>query len=518
MGIQENLITIDEGPNVLVKIPSTKGFENTPSICIQAHMDVVLHYTAEKLPYKINLINDWFIANETLLGADDGVGIAWQLLTAEERDEFEHGPIELLFTSDEEVGLVGMNFLPGPENLTHGLKSKNMINIDFFDGDKMAVSSAGSIRFELEGIREINEINNENFKEIIFSIKNMIGGHSGMNMINGRPTPQEWCSRILYQLIKNNINFRIGKFLTGDSYNVLPVNGEVSIAVQKDQINLTESIISATFINLQLEYQLLNLHQGTFKIQQQEIINNYKCLNYNDSIHLIDTILNLFHGIIYFVDNAIYTSQNIARINFNSSNGLINFQIMPRTHLKGHLNYLRIKIESFSRIFNLNKIIEHSISDPWIGSQNSTLYLTFRDSYYQIIGKEIQPVVFHAGIEAGKFQTRGYIDSNVINFGTDIINAHTIGEGVKISTTNQKTDILRLFLRKFVNQNLNPILPTSTIINENTKFNQINIFLFSMSIVFFLTTIIFAYSFFFKNDYPNNNNTEGSLIKLLNPH
>jgi len=514
MGLPESSITIDGAPNVLARIPASPGLENSPSVCLQAHMDVALHYTAEKLPYKVNLVNDWFIANESLLGADDGVGTAWQLLTAEERDEFKHGPIELLFTSDEEVGLVGMDYLPGPENLTHGLRSKSIINIDFFDSDKMAISSAGSIRFELNGKRNVSKVSKDTHKRIDFSVLNMIGGHSGMNMINGRPTPHDWCSRMLAELIENDISFRIGYFITGDSYNVLPVNGKVSIAVSKDNANKAESIISATFANLQLQYAALQLSQATYQIKSQEIEEDYVSLNEEDSVQLVDSVINMFHGVLYYVVDAIYTSQNVARVVFNATEEKMSFHVMPRTHIKGHLDYLRRRMSSFSRVFLFNKPIEHSNNDPWVGNQKANVFTKFREGYKHISGEEIKPVVFHAGIEAGKFQTRGYTDADVINFGADTINAHTIGEGVKVSTTNTKTDVLREFLKLFGDPTYQPQKPTPTSThqpkNENSLVTILSVICISLTIII----VIIGFSYFsLKRQYSQIN--EGSNAMLL---
>ena len=150
----------------------------------------------------------------------------------------------------------------------------------------------------------------------------------------------------------------------------------------------------------------------------------------------------MFHGILYFVDDAIYTSQNVAKIIFNveeDGRGLTTFKVMPRTHIKGHLDYVRQKMRSFMRVFNFTGYLEEASSDPWFGNQEADIFKTFRESYEIITGSEIKPVVFHAGVEAGKFATRGYTDAEVINFGADTLNAHTIGESVRNSTTNTKT-------------------------------------------------------------------------------
>ena len=471
LGIPESSITIDEGPNVLARIPASPGYESSPTVCIQAHMDVAMHNKAEDVPYRVNLVNDWFVANETLLGADDGVGIAWMFLTCEERDEFKHGPIELLFTADEEVGLLGMNYLPGPENATHGLKAKSIINIDFFDSDKMAVASAGSIRFRITGKRDVSAVK-DGYTRIDFSIKDMIGGHSGMNMINGRPTPQDWIARCLETVIENKTEIRIGNYESGDAGNVLPVNGQISLAVKSEDATKVKNMITEHYNLLKEQYTFLNLNKSTFEIKDTPITEDFLTLSAEDSIKFVDSIFSMFHGIIYYVDKAIYTSQNVAKIVFKVENGegSTMFNVMPRTHIKGHLLYMRQKMQSFMRTFNFTEIVEESSSDPWFGNQEANIFKTFRESYKMIVGSEIEPVVFHAGIEAGRFAVRGYTDADVINFGADTVNAHTIGESVKVSTTNTKTDVLRLFLQKFADKNFKP--PSSDAGKEKKSFKM----------------------------------------------
>lgn len=459
VGIPRESITIDEGPNVLARIPASKGLEDKPTICVQGHMDVALHNKAEDVPYRVivNKINgkNWFTANETLLGADDGFATALMLLIAEQRDDFQHGPIELLFTSDEEIGLVGMNFLPGPENKTHGLRANSIVNIDFFDANKMAIGTAGSIRFELRGNRSL--IDSPIKQTLKIMLTDMIGGHSGINMINGRITPQEYYMRFLGVLDNNKIEYYIQSYTSGDAANVLPSHGEMVIFVKPEDVEKAIKLITDEHKNIEAEYPN-NLGKSTLNFEKNTVTSG-KCLSKEDTQKFMDAVLALHHGIVYFVDTTIYTSQNIARIDLvpdgNSAN--VTIHIMPRTHIQRHLDFMRLKMKSFARTHGIAEIIEHSTSNPWFGDENSTLYKAFTESYKHINEADIQPVLFHAGTEAGRFAVRGYTNASVINFGSDIINAHTVGESIKISTTNKQVDVFFECLQRFVGIDPPPI-------------------------------------------------------------
>ncbi|EAY23499.1 Clan MH, family M20, peptidase T-like metallopeptidase [Trichomonas vaginalis G3] len=454
VGIPKKDITIDDGPNVLARIPATKGYENIDTLCVQGHMDVALHASAEDVPYrvKVNEINgeNWFTATETLLGADDGFATALMLLIAEKRDEFVHGPLELLFTSDEEIGLVGMNFLPGPENTTHGLRANSIVNIDFFDSDKMASGTAGSIRFELRGHYENQQKSDGQYFSI--KIENMLGGHSGMNMINGRITPQEYFIRGLTKLQQEGYDYYVVNYTSGDAANVLPNHGKITLLLEasKEGLKKPEDVITEEYKLIEQEYPgktgQLNFSFNSHKNQE-----TLKCLSKESSQKFIDSIFALHHGIVYFSDTQIYTSENIARIDLVQGENIANttYHIMPRTHIKRHLDYMRMKMASFKRVHGIDAIIEHLTSEPWFYNKDSKLVKEFMAAYENVNRHPIKPVLFHAGTEAGRFAVRGYINASVINIGSDIINAHTVGESIKIETSNKQVDAFFQFMSRF---------------------------------------------------------------------
>lgn len=135
-------VVVDETNNVLISVPASKGLENAPGVCLQGHTDMVCVKSPEsahdfkKDPLVLRIENGWLMATNTTLGADDGIGLALAMAAVQD-DKIQHGPIELLFTSDEEVGLLGA------AALKKCLKSKYLINIDSEDFGDICVSCAG---------------------------------------------------------------------------------------------------------------------------------------------------------------------------------------------------------------------------------------------------------------------------------------------------------------------------------------------------------------------------------------
>ena len=316
----------------------------------------------------------------------------------------------------------------------------------------------------------------------------MLGGHSGINIINGRPVPDDWASVIFHDILDNKITFHLKQINSGTSFNIIPTLGEYSILVSISDISKTKLIINNSFYSLRKTYEFLNLHYSTLSIIEKDSLINYSCFSYNDTIQLISSLLDSFHGIQYLVDGSVYRSQNRARTIFNGTSGFISIQFMTRTHLMSDFILIRRKYKVFANIHNFDRVREENYDYPWFCNETSTLFLTYIDSYKDIVGEKPKRVPFHAVIEASKFVERGYLDVNVMNFGADILNAHTVGESIKVDSTNSKTDVIRYFLQKFSDPNFIPKTKTAT--KGLTISNKINSYLTTWEIALISSNLI----------------------------
>ncbi|MBQ1650591.1 MAG: beta-Ala-His dipeptidase, partial [Prevotella sp.] len=220
---------IDNAGNVLIREPATKGMESSATITLQSHMDMVCDKVAGHEidflsdPIETYIDGEWLRAKGTTLGADDGIGCAIELAILD-ADDIEHGPIECLFTVDEETGLTGAN------NLSKDmLKSKMLLNLDSEDEGLFYVSCAGGKTTSATYI--YNKV--EAPKGMFFlsaSIKGLTGGHSGDDINKKRANAIKILARFLY-LEQQKHDICLAQFNSGKLHNAIPREGEIVFAV-----------------------------------------------------------------------------------------------------------------------------------------------------------------------------------------------------------------------------------------------------------------------------------------------
>ena len=221
---------VDEVGNVLIRKPATPGYENRETVILQSHMDMVceklvdLDFNFHTDAIQTYVDGDWLKAKGTTLGADDGIGDAIQLAILDS-DDIEHGPIECLFTRDEETGLTG----------AHGLQAgfmtgKLLINLDSEDEGQIFVSCAGgqttTATFHFE--REDAESGLFFLKA---SLKGLNGGHSGDDINKKRANAIKILARFLFIQQEKITGLRLASFNSGKLHNAIPRDGQVVFAV-----------------------------------------------------------------------------------------------------------------------------------------------------------------------------------------------------------------------------------------------------------------------------------------------
>ena len=175
----------DKVLNVVVSKPAFKGYENLPSVCLQGHLDMVCEKNKDKVhnfdkdPLDLVVKGNFLMANGTTLGADNGIAVATNLAIMEDKS-LEHGPLEFLFTVDEETGLTGAN------NLQPGfLKSKTLMNLDSEEEGAIYVGCSGG-KNSIGTWKATNESIPQKYAPAIVKVKGLKGGHSGVDIHLGR--------------------------------------------------------------------------------------------------------------------------------------------------------------------------------------------------------------------------------------------------------------------------------------------------------------------------------------------
>ena len=233
-GESHNLETIvDETGNVLIRKPATKGMENRKTVILQSHMDMVcdklvdVDFDFDKDAIQTYVDGDWLKAKGTTLGADDGIGCAIELAILEAND-IEHGPLECVFTRDEETGL------SGAEGMKAGFMTGDyLINLDSEDEGEMFVSCAGGRNTQAKFTFKREEATADSFF-LRAQLKGLTGGHSGDDINKKRANAIKLLGRFLFQTMNRYEGVRLAEFHSGKLHNAIPRDGMFVIAVPHD--------------------------------------------------------------------------------------------------------------------------------------------------------------------------------------------------------------------------------------------------------------------------------------------
>jgi len=444
-GKSHNLETlVDETGNVLIRKAATPGYENAETIILQSHMDMVcdklvdVDFDFHKDAIQTYVDGEWLKAKGTTLGADDGIGCAIELAILA-ADDIEHGPIECVFTRDEETGLTG----------AHGMKAgfmtgKMLINLDSEDEGQIFVSCAGG-----QTTHAIIDIKREEAPKGFFfmeaSVKGLNGGHSGDDIDKKRANAIKLLTRFLFQeMFRKNIDIRLVSFNSGKMHNAIPRDGKAVFAVEnskKEEIRADWNIFCAEV-------------EDEFHVTETNIQWNMgstdaaPAFDQPTSVRLILALQAVDNGpLTYCQDEAIAwmveTSSNIASI--ATTDDKVEIVASQRSNVMSNLENMTNTVSAAFLLAGAHV----SISDQypaWKMRANSKLTDVAVKSYKKLFGKEPLVKGIHAGLECGLFSER-YPDLDMISFGPTLRNVHTPEEALLIPTVQMVWDHLLDILR-----------------------------------------------------------------------
>lgn len=402
---QNFALNIDEFGNIHAK----KG---KPKICLQAHYDMVCVGNAPK----IELINDgkFISAKNSTLGADNGIGVAIIMEMMALCNE-KNADLEVLFTNDEEVGLVGASGFKGE------IEAQNLLNLDSECDEEVIIGCAGGLNAKISKNFELEECC-DNVYEVL--CEGLPGGHSGIEIHKDIPNAIIKVASFLRQNECNIISFE-----GGHRNNAIPVSAR-AIVNSKNELKSTELI----------KVKKLNI--------KKNIIKNSK--------NLLNFILALPHGVLGFESELgiVKTSINLAILNINTANADKNklsneksadfcVELYARSSDEGELKALYERLEAFSELINA-QISANECSAPWqpVQSKFALDTLTALKKYKS----NAKLNVIHAGLECGVLCANSKKALNACSIGPNIAGAHTISESCDIKSAEMIRDVVREIL------------------------------------------------------------------------
>ncbi|MCD6480815.1 MAG: aminoacyl-histidine dipeptidase [Thermoplasmata archaeon] len=408
----------DEIGNVLVR-KGANGYENAPMITFQSHMDMVceknkdVEHDFSKDPIQPYVDGEWVKAKGTTLGADDGIGVAISLALMETKD-IKHGPLEFLFTVDEETGLTGAF------NLKKGfIKGELLINLDSEDFGVIYIGCAGGGNSTIKLPLKYENVNGKGFRIIV---KGLRGGHSGVEIHKGRANAIKLLARILY-----NINARISSVEGGDKHNAIPREAIAEVMVEGD--------IKEKIAEMEKEFRNeFSASDPDIKIEVEEC-NIEKVLDRESNEKLLKMMMALPHGIIAMsqeVEGLVETSTNFATI---KTDDVAEVVMSSRSSINSALDGLMQSIRCIGELAGA-EVEEGSRYPGWKPNLNSRLLQIASDAFKELYGEEPKKLAIHAGLETGVIGDITGIDE-IISIGPQIEHPHSPDERVNIKTVQE---------------------------------------------------------------------------------
>ena len=405
----------DDLLNVYIRKPATKGYENKPGIILQGHMDMVCekatssnhNFATDKIEWVIK--DDLIFANDTTLGADDGIAVAMAMAILED-ENLVHPELEVIITVAEETTM------GGALGLEKGLlKGKYLFNIDSEEEGILTLGSAGGTLFKTN--LEL-KFENREVELVKLHFDGYFGGHSGMEIGKNRRN----MIKTIAEFIKES-GLSIASVNCGNKDNAIPRVGELVI---ENSSSLDELIAKFTE-KYNGEEQLT--------IDKKEIFKGKVLTNALKDV-LVEVLEALPTGVNTQDETGIISSSNLAIVQTTENEILIRDSIRSAS-----ISILEEMKNSFAKIaekFCLN--YEFAGGYPsWEKKENSSLQKYANKVYKDLTGKEFENIIIHAGLECGAIYEK-YPNLELISFGPDIRGAHTPKENISISSTERVYD------------------------------------------------------------------------------
>lgn len=427
----------DDAMNVLIEVPASPGFENSQTLVLQGHMDMVCEQTKgfnhdfDKDPIELVYTDDgWLTANQTTLGADNGIAIAMAMVAATD-DTVGHPPLELLFTTDEETGLTGASSLkPG------FIKGRQLLNIDSEDEGVFTVGCAGGedARLKLPFVADQSLTGHTTFNLVCGG---MSGGHSGIDIIEQRANAIKVLFRGIH-LISQQTDVRISSASGGTARNAIPRDAEALLLIPADAAEMATAIIRDLEKKLQAEHEKTD---PNLTISLQSVNDTAPASSAAATRLAIDTVFAYPHGVTAMsndIEGLVETSNNLATV--STENGHLTLLSNQRSSNMDSLALLCDQIMSVARLAGAEG--ETSGGYPsWKPNMKSDLLARCTSVYEQRFGKKPVVEAIHAGLECGIIGA-SYEGMDMISFGPTIKNPHSPDEKIEIESIGKVWDFM----------------------------------------------------------------------------
>ena len=415
-------VKTDEIGNVVMCKPATPGKEGAPTVIMQAHMDMVCEsndksFDFDNSPIKTVIDGEWLRAEGTTLGADNGIGMAGALAAIVD-DSLVHGPLEALFTVDEETGLTGAN------NLGDGMITGNiLLNLDSEDDAEIFIGCAGGVdtTCSFSYHRSVAPTDFHYFK---LDISNGLGGHSGGDIHLGRANANKLLARFLWTLSANH-DLSLAEIDGGNLRNAIPRAAHAVFGIEKMRKEDVRVAFNHFVADVENEYKGI---EPTLKLDLESVDRPEFCVDSTTSSKLIKALYCAPHGVISMsrdLEGLVETSTNLASVKMKGDNEIL-VTTSQRSSVESRKWDIANQVEA---LFTLaGAAVSHGDGYPgWAPNMDSQIMKIASEAYEELYGVRPAIKAIHAGLECGLFLQK-YPHLDMVSFGPTLQGVHSPSE------------------------------------------------------------------------------------------
>jgi len=422
--------------NIIIKKPATKGKENLKTVVLQGHIDMVceknrgVEHDFDNDPIQVYIDGDYVKAKGTTLGADNGIGVAAALAVLED-SSIEHGPIECLFTLDEETGLTGAASLD--PNI---LKADILLNLDseelgtFFIGCSGGKNTAAKFTFTAENVPA---------DSAAYEIKvaGLQGGHSGLEIHTGRGNAIKILNRFLWNSL-GAFDLRLAQIEGGNKHNAIPREAFAVVTVPKSK----ESAFLASLAdyNKTIKEELAT-NEPNLLVSAEAFAAPAKVMDKTTAAKLLNALYAVPHGVITMspdIAGLVETSTNLATI--ITTDNVVDIVTSQRSSVASENQDIVDMVHSVFALADAE--VSHGDGYPgWKPNVHSEILKVFKSVYTEMNGKEPEVAAIHAGLECGIISEK-YPNMDMISFGPTMYGVHSPDERLNIQSVQPFYELL----------------------------------------------------------------------------
>jgi len=429
----------DKVGNLVVRKPARPGREAAPMALLQGHLDMVCEknegtvHNFDVDPIKIIRVGEWLKADGTTLGSDNGVGVA-AALAVMESDNIAHGPLEFVFTIDEETGLTGAAEFPGGL-----LKSKYFLNLDNEEIGTICIGCSGGIKTMARRKVGLHPAGAGSAWRI--KVSGLKGGHSGVDIHQGRGNALRILGGVL-QVLLDRLPVEVAEINGGSAQNAIPREAAAVVLLDPSRESDLKSQVAAAEAGYKAD---LGGFDSGLQITVEKAERPTRVFDANDAKQTVALLASLHHGVLAMspdVAELVQTSTNLAVV--TTKGDAVEIVTSQRSAIESSMLAAARMVATVCRMAGFE--VEHAGKYPgWKPEPNSDIVRKLQEVHKKLFGEPAKLIAMHAGLECGVIGEK-YPGMQMASFGPTIESPHSPNERVQIASVEKFWNYLKLVL------------------------------------------------------------------------